>query len=68
MERVLEHKLLIVLSIFFQINGVSLGSLDEIQGGALKSFFSSIRNTLDFDFEESSEGWFFSFSWINISN
>lgn len=38
------------------INGVSLGSLDEIQGGALKSFFSSIRNTLDFDFEESSEG------------
>jgi hypothetical protein len=38
------------------INGVSLGSLDEIQGGAVKSFFSSIRNTLDFDFEESGEG------------
>lgn len=38
------------------INGVSLASLDEIQGGAVKSFFSAIRNTLDFDFEESGEG------------
>lgn len=38
------------------INGVSFGSLDKVQSGAVKSFFSSIRNTLDFDFEESGEG------------
>lgn len=38
------------------INGVNFGSLDDIQSGAVKSFFSFIRNTLDFDFEENGEG------------
>ncbi|XP_057858891.1 protein LPA3 isoform X1 [Cryptomeria japonica] len=38
------------------INGVSLGSLDDVQGGAMNNLFSSIRNALDFDFEEGNEG------------
>ncbi|KAH9298333.1 hypothetical protein KI387_030015, partial [Taxus chinensis] len=38
------------------INGISLGSLDDVQGGAVNNLFSSIRDALDFDFEESNEG------------
>ncbi|KAL5574462.1 hypothetical protein UlMin_016161 [Ulmus minor] len=38
------------------IDGISIGSLDDIPGGAVTSFFRSIRNTLDFDFDDENEG------------
>ncbi|XP_042494672.1 protein LPA3 [Macadamia integrifolia] len=38
------------------IDGVTIGSLDDIPGGPVSSFFKSIRNTLDFDFEDDNEG------------
>lgn len=44
---------------FFQIDGITIGSLDDVPTGAVRSFFSSIRNTLDFDFEDEDEGWFY---------
>ncbi|KAJ4718640.1 Protein LOW PSII ACCUMULATION 3 chloroplastic [Melia azedarach] len=37
------------------IDGITIGSLDDIPSGGIKSFFSSIRNTLDFDFEDENE-------------
>lgn len=40
----------------FQVDGISVGSLDDVAGGAVTSFFRSIRNTLDFDFEDENEG------------
>ncbi|KAM6602372.1 hypothetical protein CsatA_021981 [Cannabis sativa] len=40
------------------IDGITIGSLDDIPGDAVSSFFRSIRNTLDFDFEDENEGWF----------
>lgn len=40
----------------FQIDGITIGSLDDIPGGAVTSFFRSVRNTLDFDFEDENEG------------
>lgn len=43
--------------ISFQIDGISIRSLDDIPGGAVTSFFRSIRKTLDFDFEDDNEGW-----------
>uniref|UniRef100_A0A803P0C7 DUF1995 domain-containing protein n=1 Tax=Cannabis sativa TaxID=3483 RepID=A0A803P0C7_CANSA len=38
------------------IDGITIGSLDDIPGDAVSSFFRSIRNTLDFDFEDENEG------------
>ncbi|KAL5713763.1 Protein lpa3 [Ranunculus cassubicifolius] len=38
------------------IDGVTLGSLDDVPRGAVGTFFRSIRSTLDFDFEEENEG------------
>ncbi|KAJ1690460.1 hypothetical protein LUZ63_014615 [Rhynchospora breviuscula] len=37
------------------IGDVTIGSLDDIPGGAVTNFFRSIRNTLDFDFSDDSE-------------
>ncbi|KAL3366544.1 hypothetical protein AABB24_011301 [Solanum stoloniferum] len=38
------------------VDGITIGSLDDIPGGAVTSFFRSVRNTLDFDFEDENEG------------
>ncbi|OIT34211.1 protein low psii accumulation 3, chloroplastic [Nicotiana attenuata] len=38
------------------IDGITIGSLDDIPGGAVTSFFRSVRNTLDFDFDDDNEG------------
>lgn len=43
-------------SFLFQIDGISIGSLDDLPSGAVTTFFKSIRNTLDFDFEDDNEG------------
>ncbi|XP_078441792.1 low PSII Accumulation 3 [Wolffia australiana] len=37
------------------IKDVSIGSLDDVPRGAVGSFFRSLRDTLDFDFEEDNE-------------
>lgn len=34
------------------IDGISIGSLDDVPGTAVSTFFRSIRNTLDFDFDD----------------
>lgn len=39
-----------------QINGITVGCLDDIPSGPVTSFFKSVRNTLDFDFEDDNEG------------
>ncbi|XP_074286052.1 protein LPA3 [Silene latifolia] len=41
---------------FDSTEGLTVGSLDDVPGGAVSSFFRSIRNTLDFDFEDENEG------------
>lgn len=41
---------------FFQIDGITIGSLDDVPSGPVTSFFKSVRNTLDFDFQEDNEG------------
>ncbi|XP_010270502.1 PREDICTED: protein LOW PSII ACCUMULATION 3, chloroplastic isoform X2 [Nelumbo nucifera] len=41
---------------FDTINGITLGSLDDVPSGPVTSFFRSIRDTLDFDFEDDNEG------------
>ncbi|KAJ4962894.1 hypothetical protein NE237_022833 [Protea cynaroides] len=38
------------------IDGVTIASLDDVPGGPVSTFFKSIRNTLDFDFEDDNEG------------
>ncbi|XP_044486673.1 protein LPA3 isoform X2 [Mangifera indica] len=38
------------------IDGITIGSLDDVPSSGVKNFFSSIRNTLDFDFEDDNEG------------
>uniref|UniRef100_A0A803MC07 DUF1995 domain-containing protein n=2 Tax=Chenopodium quinoa TaxID=63459 RepID=A0A803MC07_CHEQI len=38
------------------IDGITIGSLDDVPGGAVSNFFNSIRDTLDFDFEDDNEG------------
>ncbi|KAF7843187.1 protein LOW PSII ACCUMULATION 3, chloroplastic [Senna tora] len=38
------------------IDGITIGSLDDVPGGPITSFFRSVRNTLDFDFEDENEG------------
>ncbi|KAK4488886.1 hypothetical protein RD792_004676 [Penstemon davidsonii] len=37
------------------IDGVTIGSLDDVPSGPVTNFFKSIRNTLDFDFEDENE-------------
>ncbi|KAH9620840.1 hypothetical protein KSS87_004704 [Heliosperma pusillum] len=41
---------------FDSTEGLSIGSLDDVPGTAVSSFFRSIRNTLDFDFDDENEG------------
>ncbi|KAE8699309.1 Protein LOW PSII ACCUMULATION 3 [Hibiscus syriacus] len=38
------------------IDGISIGSLDDVPSGAVTTFFKSIENTLDFNFEDENEG------------
>lgn len=38
------------------IDGISIGSLDDVPSGPVATFFRSIRDTLDFDFEDDNEG------------
>ncbi|KAK9922960.1 hypothetical protein M0R45_031396 [Rubus argutus] len=38
------------------IGDISIGSLDDVPGGPVTTFFRSIRNTLDFDFKDENEG------------
>nr|XP_043636363.1 protein LPA3 [Erigeron canadensis] len=38
------------------IDGITIGSLDDIPTGPVASFFRSVRNTLDFDFDDENEG------------
>jgi hypothetical protein len=45
--------------LLWQSSGVSVGCLDDApSGGAVKSFWGSVRGALDFDFGEDVEGWF----------
>ncbi|KAJ8629308.1 hypothetical protein MRB53_022631 [Persea americana] len=37
---------------FEMVDGITIGSLDDIPGGPVTTFFRSIRNTLDFDFAD----------------
>ncbi|GAU12037.1 hypothetical protein TSUD_00010, partial [Trifolium subterraneum] len=37
------------------VDGISIGSLDAVPAGPVASFFRSVRNTLDFDFEDENE-------------
>ncbi|KAL1355601.1 hypothetical protein AAHE18_05G125100 [Arachis hypogaea] len=37
------------------IDGITIGSLDDVPAGPMTSFFRSGRNTLDFDFEDENE-------------
>ncbi|KAG7014184.1 Protein LOW PSII ACCUMULATION 3, chloroplastic, partial [Cucurbita argyrosperma subsp. argyrosperma] len=39
-----------------QIDGITISSLDDVPAGPVTSFFRSIRNTLDFDFEDENAG------------
>ncbi|CAK7336315.1 unnamed protein product [Dovyalis caffra] len=38
------------------IDGITIGSLDDVPSGPVTTFFKSVRNTLDFDFEDENEG------------
>ncbi|KAJ4834344.1 Protein LOW PSII ACCUMULATION 3, chloroplastic [Turnera subulata] len=38
------------------IDGVTISSLDDIPSDPISTFFKSVRNTLDFDFEDDNEG------------
>ncbi|CAI9754153.1 unnamed protein product [Fraxinus pennsylvanica] len=38
------------------IDGITVGSLDDVPSGPVTTFFKSIRDTLDFDFEDENEG------------
>lgn len=38
------------------IDGITIGSLDDVPSGPVGTFFKSIRSTLDFDFEDENEG------------
>ncbi|RYR10269.1 hypothetical protein Ahy_B05g078731 isoform C [Arachis hypogaea] len=48
------------------IDGITIGSLDDVPAGPMTSFFRSVRNTLDFDFEDENEGLFFGENGIRI--
>lgn len=49
----------IYLYLSFQIDGITVGSLDDVPSGPVTTFFKSIRDTLDFDFVDENEGWFY---------
>lgn len=53
-------------SFYLQIDGITIGSLDDVPGGPLTSFFRSVRDTLDFDFEDDNEGLFLGKNHITI--
>ncbi|KAL0561957.1 hypothetical protein IC582_002402 [Cucumis melo] len=38
------------------IDGITVSSLDDVPAGPVTSFFRSVRNTLDFDFEDDNAG------------
>lgn len=38
------------------LDGITIASLDDIPSGPVATFFKSIRNTLDFDFDDENEG------------
>ncbi|KAF7850492.1 hypothetical protein BT93_L5443 [Corymbia citriodora subsp. variegata] len=38
------------------IDGITVGSLDDVPSGPVTTFFKSMRNTLDFDYEDENEG------------
>ncbi|KAG8379683.1 hypothetical protein BUALT_Bualt07G0114500 [Buddleja alternifolia] len=38
------------------VDGITIGSLDDVPSGPVTKFFKSIRDTLDFDFEDENEG------------
>lgn len=38
------------------IDGIVIGSLDDVPGGPVTSFLRSVRNTLDFDFADENDG------------
>ncbi|KVH98083.1 protein of unknown function DUF1995, partial [Cynara cardunculus var. scolymus] len=38
------------------LDGITIASLDDIPAGPVANFFKSIRNTLDFDFDDENEG------------
>ncbi|CAN1814425.1 Protein LPA3 [Linum perenne] len=38
------------------VEGITVGSLDDLPSGPVNTFFKSIRSTLDFDFEEDNDG------------
>ncbi|KAH7547484.1 hypothetical protein FEM48_Zijuj01G0315000 [Ziziphus jujuba var. spinosa] len=38
------------------IDGITIGTLNDVPSGPVNTFFKSIRNTLDFDFEDENEG------------
>ncbi|KAI3442510.1 DUF1995 domain-containing protein [Psidium guajava] len=38
------------------IDGITVASLDDVPSGPVTTFFKSVRNTLDFDFEDENEG------------
>ncbi|KAL3613615.1 Protein lpa3 [Castilleja foliolosa] len=40
---------------FDSIDGITVGSLDDVPSGAVSTFFKSIRDTLDFDFVDENE-------------
>lgn len=44
------------MCVLHQVDGISIGSLDDIPGTSVTNFFRSIRSTLDFDFEDEDEG------------
>lgn len=52
--------LIFIVSIYswFQIDGLTIGTLDDIPSGPVTQFFRSISRTLDFDFEDDNEGLF----------
>ncbi|KAI6689817.1 hypothetical protein NL676_026645 [Syzygium grande] len=38
------------------IDGITVASLDDVPSGPVTTFFKSVRNTLDFDYEDENEG------------
>lgn len=51
-----------IFVVFLQIDEITIGSLDDIPTGPVGSFFRSIRNTLDFDFDDDNQGYPFFYS------
>ncbi|KAK6147862.1 hypothetical protein DH2020_018774 [Rehmannia glutinosa] len=47
------------------IDGITVGSLDDVPSGAVTSFFKSIRDTLDFDFVDENEEFIAKLVWAS---